>query len=133
MRATHLFGIAALLLVAFPIPSKSVELETTIRQLYQLCKSESAENRSFCNGFIAGVSRMMIANQFIAQRMKSEEDQKVVWELSMCDQVSYADEVRAFVGWAEKNPQNWNQAAVVAFMALRESWPCKHQSDGISR
>jgi hypothetical protein len=125
MRATPLLGIAALLLAAFPIPSKSVELETTIRQLYQLCKSESAENRSFCSGFIAGVSRMMIANQFIAQRMKSEEDQKVVWELSMCDQIAYADEVRAFVSWAEKNPENWNQSAVVAFMALRERWPCK--------
>jgi len=125
MRATHLLGIAALLLAAFPIPCKSVELETTIGQLYQLCKSESPENRSFCSGFIAGVSRMMITNQFIAQRMKSAEDQNVVWELSMCDQVPYADEVQAFVSWAEKHPENGTQAAVAAFMALHERWPCK--------
>ena len=45
---------------------------------------------------------------------------------SICDAPPHGAMVQAFTDWAEKNPQEWKNPAILGVMtAPRETWPCE--------
>ena len=87
----------------------------------QLCK-KPIETKEFavCIGFVSGVGETMGVLQFGIRTFPD------FGAFSICDAPPHGAMVQAFTDWAEKNPQEWKNPAILGVMtALRETWPCE--------
>ena len=83
--------------------------------LYRLCGSNSADQVSWCEGYLIGLADILLAigNSGIAGGICKAEYDAVALN-------------RIFSIWAERHPERWNDdMAVSAQASFREVWPCR--------
>lgn len=95
----------------------------TVQNLYFSCKSpENSSRWALCYGYVAGIGNAM---QFVGYEQNEHPDLNYI-ALAICGNMSNAAMVQAFVNWAEKNPQHWQDHQVTGVVtALVGTWPCK--------
>lgn len=91
---------------------------TKVGDLYRFCKAENdAPERLLCLGYISGMGDTMQVMALLPADIK---------DFAMCGEASYKAMVQAFVNWAEKHPERWEDPRGSGVMsALKELWPCK--------
>jgi hypothetical protein len=91
-----------------------------VQALYRRCtQPDRSPEVTFCIGYVWGVGDMM---DFLEV---SRPQHPGVTPFAMCGRPTPGAMVKAFVNWAEKNPQMWGrQMAVGVVNALKETWPC---------
>lgn len=85
----------------------------------QFCKAgaETAE-RAHCVGYVSAVWDVLTVTR--------ADDVQVNKEFAVCGKVKYRAMVQAFVNWAEKHPDQWEEPRSLGVAkALTELWPCK--------
>jgi Rap1a immunity proteins len=130
MQPTHEFPLpyrrpiaptlALYLLLGSAVPAITANVHD-VQTLYQLCK-KPIETQEFavCIGFVSGVGETMGVLQFGIRTFPD------FGAFSICDAPPHGAMVQAFTDWAEKNPQEWKNPAILGVMtALRETWPCE--------
>lgn len=111
------------LLVATPLaPARAADGEGVLKvgDLLRFCKEEKGSpHKLVCLGYISGVGDAM---QVIAVEALSDQTR----DFAICGIARYNAMVQAFVNWAEKHPERWEEPRRLGVMAaLKELWPCK--------
>jgi hypothetical protein len=112
--------LALYLLLGSAVPAITADVHD-VQSLHQLCK-KPIETQEFavCMGFVSGVGETMGVLQFGIRTFPD------FGAFSICDAPPHGAMVQAFTDWAEKNPQEWKNPAILGVMtALRETWPCE--------
>ena len=130
MQPTHEFPLpyrrpiapmlALYLLLGSAVPAITADVHD-VQSLHQLCK-KPIETQEFavCMGFVSGVGETMGVLQFGIRTFPD------FGAFSICDAPPHGAMVQAFTDWAEKNPQEWKNPAILGVMtAPRETWPCE--------
>jgi hypothetical protein len=99
-------------------------LGSTVQSLRDMCKSDDADERALCVGFIAGVGDYMrvVSATSLDQRLSSQ--------LGLCGWATHGAMLQAFMNWSDKHPEQWSNSSEIGVgMALRETWPCVQKSN----
>jgi hypothetical protein len=108
--------------IAAPPRANSEQLHT-VQDLLNTCEysSRGGEEDAFarglnfglCNGYVHGIFMMLMP--------------EVAPKLPMCapENVTHGQETAVFKAWAQRNPQKWNESALMGVIrAFQEVWPC---------
>jgi Rap1a immunity proteins len=111
--------LALYLLLGSAVPAITAD-DHDVQALYRLCKMPiETQEFAICVGFVSGVGETMGVLQFGIRKLPD------FGAFSICDAPPHGAMVQAFADWAEKNPQEWKNPAILGVMtALRETWPC---------
>ncbi len=119
-----IMGQAALILVcALATPAFG---QDNVQGLMMKCDNSNASDQQFyCYGRVTAVFEMMLLNGVTI----AQHDHAVKTMLSVCEVghlPSYGAQVQAFINWAKKHPEKWNENDLDGIMtALQETWPCQ--------
>jgi len=99
----------------------SADNAMTVHRLLGDCKIALGDNpaanpnANYCLGYVSAVGDYLNAIG-ISDANSSP---------SICGNISYGAAIQAFVAWAEKHPEHWQEPQLYGVtLALRETWPC---------
>jgi hypothetical protein len=87
--------------------------------------SQSSFEYTLCVGYVGGVSDQMTLNGLMV--INGDDRSRFVKAFSMCPQPhpTWGAEIQAFVNWAQKHPEQWQQPGLLGVLAAnRTLWPC---------
>ena len=114
--------LACLLLAMSLLPASAGNGDGFVKigDLLHSCKEGvGSPQKLICLGYISGIGDTM---QVVAVDALLEQTKP----LAMCGNARYSAMVQAFVNWAEKHPERWEEPRRLGVItALKELWPCK--------
>lgn len=98
----------------------------SIQNLYTACKAPGYQPEAMeCLVYIAGIMGLMSSVGEVLPRVTTPESRAALWPLAICNHGTYGAAKQAFLNWAEKHPEWWqNPPALGVQIAVRDLWPC---------